>query len=102
MYKILASSRTDDFVMANSTGKKTRPVSFAARTLILGPKRSTTAPAVSSAEPLWTGKEIGIYLDKEKTALNEFLNRSADFPALKIGTEWRRADPKPEKTCVTV
>jgi hypothetical protein len=56
----------------------------------------TNTPAV---EPLWTTKELSTYLGKSKNALSEFLNRGSDFPAFKIGSEWR-ADPEEVKAWV--
>jgi hypothetical protein len=74
--------------------QKAGPVSFAARMKPTTPER-TSAPV----EPLWTTKELGTYLRKGKNALSEFLNTASDFPAFKIGSEWR-ADPEEVKAWV--
>ena len=73
---------------------KSGPVSFAARLKPTTPERTLTP-----VEPLWTSKQLGAYLGKGKNALSEFLNRAMDFPAFKIGSEWR-ADPEEIKAWV--
>jgi hypothetical protein len=80
--------------MRNALKSKSGPVSLAARLKPATPEK-TQAPV----EPLWTTKELGAYLGKGKNALSEFLNRAQDFPAFKIGSEWR-ADPEEIKAWV--
>lgn len=75
--------------------KKTGPVSFAAKVKSSRKRKTDDADSarVEAVEPLWTSRELARYLGTTgKNGLTEFLKRTPDFPAFKIGSEWR-ADP---------
>lgn len=55
--------------------------------------------ATVAIQALWTSRGLRTYLVKSVNGLSDFLNNNEDFPAFKVGAEWR-ADPDEVKAWV--